>query len=53
MYLLINLADRDNTLTGDSELDMIALPCRSLDELAHQIALKAYARSLMHQRPLN
>jgi hypothetical protein len=53
MYLLINLADRDSAFAGDSERDMIALPCRDLDELAHQIALKDYARSLMRQRPQN
>ena len=50
MYLLINLADKDNARTCASEIDMVALPCRRLDELAHQIALKQYARLQMIPR---
>jgi hypothetical protein len=50
MYLLINLADADNARHGTSEVDMIALPCRGLDELAQQIALKHYARMQLVSR---
>jgi hypothetical protein len=49
MYLLINLADNNNARTGAAEVDMVALPCRRLDDLAQQIALKHYARMQMIQ----
>jgi hypothetical protein len=41
MYLLINLAQNDN---GTSEVEMLALPCRDIEDLAQQVALKHYAR---------
>lgn len=44
MYLLINLAQNDNATHGTSEVDMIAVPCRDIEDLAQQVALKHYAR---------
>jgi hypothetical protein len=44
MFLLINLAQNDNAANGTSEVELLALPCRDIEELAQQVALKHYAR---------
>ena len=38
-FLLVNLADNDNEPLPLSEIDFVALPVNTLDELATQMAL--------------